>query len=175
LIEDEIKDQQRKNRRTATDDTHDSTMLITRIASRLVVPPEAQWIKVWDGLRTLTVLYYVFEVPVHFCFLSKHGHEAAASSVWLTANIVADLFMSMNVVLTFFRAFVNDTKVVTSFTDIRTHYVFGYFVWDAVACLPIDLIASPTDGDSGLLARPCCTCGTSSRRSPLPQTPRAAS
>lgn len=42
--------------------------------------------------------------------------------------------------------------------DIRTHYVFGYFAWDVVACCPIDLWADERNATSqGILARPRAT------------------
>lgn len=56
--------------------------MVTRIASRFVVPADSQFLLVWDRLRTLVVSYYTVEVPIHFCFLSMAGLDGDAKTVW---------------------------------------------------------------------------------------------
>jgi len=156
-LEEEIKEQQRKNKRGGSMDSSDasSSWAITRFASRLVIPPDSQFLLLWDYVRRWVVIIYFFEVPVRFCYLSRTKVGGWQEQFFLSVSWLCDLYMATNIILNFFRGFVHPTLgVVTGFNEIRTHYVFGLFAWDMIGCCPLDLLLPEENGTTGLLARP---------------------
>lgn len=153
-LEEEVKEQQRKNLR-ASHGNEDASWAITRFASRLIVPPDSRFLWNWDIVKRLIVIYYMLEVPIRFSFLNLAEMEEQTQIAFNTLNWSADAFMALNVVLTFFRGFNNESRgTVTSFPEIRQRYVFGFFAWDIAACCPIDGWMPEKHGTTSILARP---------------------
>jgi len=155
-LEEEIREQQRKNKRSSAVDANSSgTWAITNALSRLVMPPESSFWTVWDFVKLVVVLYYMLEVPVRFCFLAREELDGSEGDFFTSANIFSDVFMACNVVLTFFRGYIHPTRgVITVFQEIRMHYVFGVFPLDLFACCPLDLWLPAFNPGGGLFARP---------------------
>eukprot|EP00928_Gymnodinium_smaydae_P038698 TRINITY_DN26634_c0_g1_i1.p1 TRINITY_DN26634_c0_g1~~TRINITY_DN26634_c0_g1_i1.p1 ORF type:complete len:2686 (+),score=507.28 TRINITY_DN26634_c0_g1_i1:210-8060(+) len=157
MLEAEMQEQARKRRRTASDSDTAGMWKLTRVLSWGVVTPDTYWLQYWDMLKRLVATYYMIEVPVRFCFISMDNVDLYTDQTLQIVNMSADIFFASNTLLNFFRAYVHPTRgFVTSFQEIRVHYLLNYFFIDVLACCPLDYILNVRLGGNyrGPLARP---------------------
>eukprot|EP00439_Symbiodinium_sp_Y106_P006470 s6001_g1.t1 len=109
--------------------------------SGLVLPPDSIWLKVWDTLRRVVIIYLMLEVPMRFAISNVDMLPEPSRTIFLTINVSFDVFM--NLLLTFMRGYVQSSGVtVMDFHQIRVRYLLGNFSWDVFACFPIDLLVA---------------------------------
>ncbi|CAE7367211.1 AKT2 [Symbiodinium necroappetens] len=111
--------------------------------SGLVLPPDSIWLRIWDTLRRVVIIYFMLEVPMRFAISNVDMLPEPSRTIFLTINVSFDCFMFLNLLLTFMRGYVQSSGVtVMDFHQIRVRYLLGNFSWDVLACFPIDLLVA---------------------------------
>lgn len=89
---------------------------------------------------------FILLLVAYSCIISLYNSAFTPSTnpVILVWDWVVEFFFYLDLILSFFQAYYDDTKntVVTSFDDIYKHYLKGWFIIDFLAVFPFNLIFS---------------------------------
>ncbi|OQR85947.1 hypothetical protein THRCLA_10602 [Thraustotheca clavata] len=122
-----------------------------------IVLPDSfiRWI--WNLLNMLSLVYVCLYSPYLVCFranplegfISFYNIVNTTEEItWITrSDQIVELFYAIDIMLNFRFAFV-DNLTGTSSTQIRKHYLEGWFLFDLFLIMPWDLIANTSQGNS---------------------------
>lgn len=110
---------------------------------------------VWDWIILLLVIYTAIFTPYVAAFLlresqnqSQHQRKARFGEPMEIVDLIVDIFFIIDIIINFRTTFVNDNdEVVSDPGQIALHYFKGWFLIDAIAAVPFDLLLVETDSD----------------------------
>lgn len=121
--------------------------------SRRTVNPRSPFVRMWDSVTVIALLYVAFVTPFEVAFIEGDG-SAATSPVTFTLNRLIDAVFVGDVVLTFFlpyrEANENGGMMVYDNKKIARAYLRGWFALDVFTCIPFDVIVAAF-ASSGLI------------------------
>ena len=101
---------------------------------KFLLHPKSLGEMVWGGLISLLIFIVMITMPLSF------GWKEFGDSL-LVYNTVIDAFFVLDVVKTFFTGSVGeDDSIIMDAEKIRKKYLRGFFVFDLLSCIPLDLI-----------------------------------
>jgi CRP-like cAMP-binding protein len=116
------------------------------LGGRCVVLPTAQPKKLWDLIVMIILAFSAVLVPYRVAFFET-AEDLNNFGTWSIVEVVMDVLLMIDVVLSFFTAYEVDNTVVVDPRKIAWHYLTGWFVIDFVASFPISLFL-PSVGSS---------------------------
>lgn len=91
--------------------------------------------QIWDYYITLLVIFISFVVPYRVAFIDDETED------WQYTLLSIDVCFFIDIVLTFFTAYVNsDKEYVLDHWKIARHYMLTWFFWDMISCIPFSFI-----------------------------------
>ena len=106
----------------------------------IVDPSRARWVKQWDMLMVVTLMFTAVVTPVEVAFMNEGKH---ITTLWCI-NRAVDLTFTLDIFLTFNMAYqVNDERGETfiySRKRIIRKYLLGWFFIDLISVLPFYLM-----------------------------------
>ncbi|XP_077863314.1 potassium voltage-gated channel unc-103-like [Saccoglossus kowalevskii] len=98
----------------------------------------------WDWLVLLLVVYTAIYTPFAVAFLlrEKDGHFGGYDDPMHFIDLLVDIMFLIDILINFRTTYVDENlgEVVSSPKKIAMHYLRGWFVIDAVAAIPFDLL-----------------------------------
>ncbi|CAL9152153.1 unnamed protein product, partial [Musa hybrid cultivar] len=103
---------------------------------RFIVSPYARRYKAWETFLIVLVVYTAWASPFEFGFL-----ERSRGALALVDNVV-DAFFAVDIVLTFFLAYVDKTSylLIDSRKKIAWRYLSTWFVLDVASTVPLEIV-----------------------------------
>ena len=106
------------------------------VIPKLIILPNDVPKQFWDQLITLSVIFVTLVVPYRVAFIDEPDTNEWK---WLLFSI--DMIFLVDVVLTFFTAYLNEDKeYVMNHWAIFKNYIFGWFILDFISCIPINMM-----------------------------------
>jgi len=99
-------------------------------------PREKHWLAQWDMTMMVALIFVAIVTPYEVSFLKDNGNDAL---FWV--NVVLDCAFLFDMIVQFHMAFQDSAgSWITQLTDIRRHYVLGWFSIDFVSICPFWII-----------------------------------
>ena len=102
-----------------------------------VIDPDSAFSAHWDMLQVIFLFYVTIFVPLRSCFMFD---AEIYSAMWVVDTIV-DLYFILDLFLNCITAFDDFGIRETRHKQIILHYLKTWFVFDLLACLPVQYIA----------------------------------
>ncbi|KAJ0743843.1 putative cyclic nucleotide-binding domain, potassium channel, voltage-dependent, EAG/ELK/ERG [Helianthus annuus] len=120
----------------SSDDTQNH---INSRSSKIISPMDSKY-RYWQTLMVVMVAYSAWTYPFEVAFLKSSSHTHKQLYI---ADSIVDLFFAIDIVLTFFVAYVDPTThlLVRDPKSIATKYLSTWFVMDLASTLPFELIS----------------------------------
>ncbi|KAJ0883893.1 putative potassium channel, voltage-dependent, EAG/ELK/ERG, rmlC-like jelly roll [Helianthus annuus] len=120
----------------SSDDTQNH---INSRSSKIISPMDSKY-RYWQTLMVVMVAYSAWTYPFEVAFLKSSSHTHKQLYI---ADSIVDLFFAIDIVLTFFVAYVDPTThlLVRDPKSIATRYLSTWFVMDLASTLPFELIS----------------------------------
>ena len=99
-----------------------------------IILPENKIKSAFDFIISLMYFYFAFIVPFRICFDSENDNKL------VEYDIVFDIVIFIDICLTFFTAYYDNSLLVIDLKSISKRYVQDRFVADFIAVLPFYLI-----------------------------------
>lgn len=109
-----------------------------------VIDPDSTFSMRWDALQVIFLIYVTIFVPLRACF----QFDVDIFSVMWFIDTAVDLYFIIDLVLNCFTAFDNFGIRETRHKQIIQHYMRTWFLFDLVACLPVQYIAMAVEQNS---------------------------
>ncbi|XP_024980236.1 potassium channel AKT2/3 [Cynara cardunculus var. scolymus] len=108
--------------------------------STMIISPTDSKYRCWQTLMVAMVAYSVWTYPFEVAFLKS---SAQSRKQLLIADFIVDLFFAVDIILTFFVAYIDPTThlLVRDSKSIATRYISTWFLMDLASTLPFDLIS----------------------------------
>ncbi|KAI7738322.1 hypothetical protein M8C21_033437 [Ambrosia artemisiifolia] len=108
-------------------------------SSKIISPMDSKY-RYWQTLMVIMVAYSAWTYPFEVAFLKSSSHTHKQLYI---ADSIVDLFFAIDIVLTFFVAYVDPTThlLVRDPKSIATRYLSTWFVMDLASTLPFELIS----------------------------------
>ncbi|KAJ9538244.1 hypothetical protein OSB04_030977 [Centaurea solstitialis] len=108
--------------------------------SAMIISPTDSKYRCWQTLMVAMVAYSAWTFPFEVAFLKS---SAQSRKQLIIADFVVDLFFAVDIILTFFVAYVDPTThlLVRDPKSIATRYLSTWFLMDLASTLPFDLAA----------------------------------
>jgi hypothetical protein len=100
-----------------------------------MVYPWYRWKTYFDMLCALLILYFCFATPFRIGFNSDYDNNHP-----IDYELVFDGVLFIDIILTFFTAFIADIEVIDDRWLIASRYLRGLFFFDLISCIPFYLI-----------------------------------
>eukprot|EP00947_MAST-08B_sp_MAST-8B-sp1_P005483 g5483.t1 len=112
-----------------------------------IMLPHSIFVKYWDILVMLLLMYVTFIIPVRVCFTINDEITEEWTSVDIF-ELILDIVFIVDVGVNFVTAFHEEKtfKMVVSPKRIAMRYITGWFFIDIIACIPINLILRGVGG-----------------------------
>ncbi|XP_076887686.1 potassium channel AKT2/3-like [Bidens hawaiensis] len=120
----------------SSDDTQNN---INSRSTHIISPMDSKY-RYWQTLMVVMVAYSAWTYPFEVAFLKSSAHTHKQLYI---ADTIVDLFFAVDIVLTFFVAYVDPTThlLVRDPKSIATRYLSTWFVMDLASTLPFELIS----------------------------------
>ncbi|KAI3803881.1 hypothetical protein L1987_32045 [Smallanthus sonchifolius] len=107
--------------------------------THIISPMDSKY-RYWQTLMVLMVAYSAWTYPFEVAFLKASAHTHKQLYI---ADSVVDLFFAVDIILTFFVAYVDPVThlLVRHPKSIATRYLSSWFVMDLASTLPFELIS----------------------------------
>lgn len=100
-----------------------------------VIHPMSKLHLAWDVLVSILILVIIVTLPLSF------GWEEFGNRLLFWINMAIDIFFLLDLVKSFFTGIVDDNDVIImKFQTIVPTYFKGYFIFDLLSSIPLDLI-----------------------------------
>lgn len=99
-----------------------------------IIYPEDIWKQVFDFVVSMLMLYFCIVIPFRIAFCNK------LPEVLISYELVFDMFLLIDVALTFFTAYQIDITLIENHKEIAKNYIKKKFIFDFIACFPFYLI-----------------------------------
>eukprot|EP01062_Namystynia_karyoxenos_P032919 TRINITY_DN2423_c0_g1_i1.p1 TRINITY_DN2423_c0_g1~~TRINITY_DN2423_c0_g1_i1.p1 ORF type:complete len:1441 (+),score=287.34 TRINITY_DN2423_c0_g1_i1:505-4323(+) len=121
---------------------------IQRDADRAVLRTQRTML-LWNTLHLLVLMYNSFFVPVRAVFSEEPTRPEDVGSVHI-GQLACDIFLDVSVyyvsiALKFCSPYEEGGRVVTDKALIRWHYLRTWFLWDLLACFPVEVVGMAVD------------------------------
>lgn len=103
-------------------------------ADGVILPNSLFW-RVWTTAMVAVILYNIFMLPFRLAF-DFHSTNAA----YLVLDYVGDTILIIDVILRFRLAFECEGMLIVDRSVIRERYMRSSFLFDCIACIPLDFI-----------------------------------
>jgi CRP-like cAMP-binding protein len=100
-----------------------------------VVSHTARWMYWWDLLIMLVILASLVIVPLRI------GFDLTDDTDWLGPDVVIDVLLIADIVLTFFKTYETEGEVVKVRSEIASRYLKGRFAIDVLSSAPVSYVA----------------------------------
>ena len=128
----------------------------------LLDPREKHWLAQWDMVMMTCLIFVAIVTPYEVAFLQDNGTDAL---FWV--NIVLDCAFFFDMIIQFHMAFQDSSNAwVVRLSDIRRHYVLGWFAIDFVSICPFWVIGRFVEGDTAEVGETTSLNGTEASGSP---------
>nr|BAA84085.1 potassium channel [Nicotiana paniculata] len=109
----------------------------TQQKGKIITPMDSRY-RCWETLMVVMVAYSVWVCPFEIAFMHSNPNRA----LYLADNVV-DLFFAVDIILTFFVAYIDTTTqlLVRDRRRIATRYISTWFMMDVASTIPFDLLA----------------------------------
>lgn len=103
----------------------------------IITPMDSRY-RCWETLMVIMVAYSAWVCPFEIAFMHSNPNRA----LYITDNVV-DLFFAVDIVLTFFVAYIDATTqlLVRDKRRIAIRYLSTWFIMDVASTIPFDLFA----------------------------------
>ncbi|KAL0422273.1 UNVERIFIED_CONTAM: Potassium channel AKT2/3 [Sesamum latifolium] len=104
---------------------------------RIISPMDSTY-RCWETVMAVLVAYSAWVSPYEIAFLDSNP-----TTPLYTADIIVDLFFAVDIVLTFFVAYIDSTTqlLVHDSSKIAKRYLSTWFLMDVASTIPFELIA----------------------------------
>ncbi|KAL0384583.1 UNVERIFIED_CONTAM: Potassium channel AKT2/3 [Sesamum radiatum] len=104
---------------------------------RIISPMDSTY-RCWETVMVVLVAYSAWVCPYEIAFLDSNP-----TTPLYTADIIVDLFFAVDIVLTFFLAYIDSTTqlLVHDSSKIAKRYLSTWFLMDVASTIPFELIA----------------------------------
>ncbi|KAK1417662.1 hypothetical protein QVD17_26794 [Tagetes erecta] len=108
-------------------------------STKVISPMDSKY-RYWQTLMVVMVAYSAWTYPFEVAFLKSSSHTHKQLYI---ADSIVDLFFAVDIILTFFVAYVDPTThlLVRDPKSIATRYLSTWFVMDLASTLPFELIS----------------------------------
>ena len=133
----------------------DSTRRRLRSIARRTIDPHSQFVRGWDVVIMLALLFTCFVTPFEVAFFTRADGSYDSGPVNFALNRLVDTVFCLDLVINFFlpyRAPHNEgSMLVFDNAKIARHYLRGWFAIDFLTCIPFDIIleAAGTAAEGG--------------------------
>lgn len=104
--------------------------------SNFIIYPDETFKKFWDFIIFFLLMYTAVILPYTVCFVESEIFSAIG-----IAETVIDFLFLVDLILNFFSAYLNELgMIVDDHKEIVTNYISGYFIFDFLSSIPIQLI-----------------------------------
>jgi len=100
-----------------------------------MVYPWYHWKTYFDMLCAMLILYFCFATPFRIGFNSDYENSNP-----IDYELVFDGVLFIDIILTFFTAYIADIEVIDDRWMIASRYIRGLFFFDLISCIPFYLI-----------------------------------
>nr|ABF85695.1 potassium channel [Nicotiana rustica] len=109
----------------------------TQQKGKIITPMDSRY-RCWETLMVVMVAYSVWVCPFEIAFMHSNPNRA----LYFADNVV-DLFFAVDIILTFFVAYIDTTTqlLVRDRRRIATRYISTWFMMDVASTIPFDLLA----------------------------------
>lgn len=116
--------------------------------SVFVLMPDNQFKRFWNIIVMTLLLYVATYVPYSTCFNQKQGDFTTPIEIF---DLLVDLIFGLDMFVNFISAYEDPTSglPVVDLGLIARNYISGWFFLDLMACMPVQLIESSFDTESG--------------------------
>ena len=115
--------------------------------SKIVLMPDNQFKRIWNIIIMTLLLYVATYVPFSTCFNQKQGKFDTFIEYF---DLIVDLIFFVDIFVNFVSSYEDSSGLpVVDLGDIARNYVSGWFFLDLLACLPVQLIESGLNTESG--------------------------
>ncbi|XP_016435740.1 potassium channel AKT2/3 [Nicotiana tabacum] len=109
----------------------------TQQKGKTITPMDSRY-RCWETLMVIMVAYSAWVCPFEIAFMHSNPNR-----VLYIADNVVDLFFAIDIILTFFVAYIDTTTqlLVRDRKRIATRYISTWFMMDVASTIPFDLLA----------------------------------
>ncbi|NP_001312582.1 potassium channel AKT2/3-like [Nicotiana tabacum] len=109
----------------------------TQQKGKIITPMDSRY-RCWETLMVVMVAYSAWVCPFEIAFMRSNPNRA----LYFADNVV-DLFFAVDIILTFFVAYIDTTTqlLVRGRRRIATRYTSTWFMMDVASTVPFDLLA----------------------------------
>ncbi|XP_009614130.1 potassium channel AKT2/3 [Nicotiana tomentosiformis] len=109
----------------------------TQQKGKIITPMDSRY-RCWETLMVVMVAYSAWVCPFEIAFMHSNPNRA----LYFADNVV-DLFFAVDIILTFFVAYIDTTTqlLVRDRRRIATRYISTWFMMDVASTIPFDLLA----------------------------------
>eukprot|EP00931_Biecheleriopsis_adriatica_P082729 TRINITY_DN5617_c0_g2_i1.p1 TRINITY_DN5617_c0_g2~~TRINITY_DN5617_c0_g2_i1.p1 ORF type:complete len:753 (+),score=134.51 TRINITY_DN5617_c0_g2_i1:50-2308(+) len=104
------------------------------IRRRFLIPYDSTFRMAWDIMIMIVLLYLCISLPFEIGFQQIPELQAL--------DVVVDIMLLVDIVLNFFTSYLENDCMVTSSSKVAMHYLRTWFLFDAVASIPWDLLSA---------------------------------
>nr|XP_043623583.1 potassium channel AKT2/3 [Erigeron canadensis] len=113
----------------------------TRSSNTIISPMDSKY-RCWQTLMVIMVAYTAWTYPFEVAFLKSSTTQITHKQLYI-ADTIVDLFFAVDIVLTFFVAYVDPVThlLVRDPKSIATRYLSTWFVMDVASTIPFELLS----------------------------------
>lgn len=101
---------------------------------QFIIYPGTTWKAVFDFIASLLILYFCIAIPYRLAFIFQIENSLVVH------ELIFDMYLLVDVFLTFFTAFTKDINIVDNHKAIAKRYLKFWFIFEFIACFPFYLI-----------------------------------
>ena len=124
-----------------------------RDLNRRTIDPRSQFVRIWDGVTVIALIFTAFVTPFEVGFFEKGGIEEAP--ITFVLNRIIDSIFICDVILAFFLPYRESIKnggmMVYDNKRIALAYLKSWFGLDVLTCIPFDLLFAGIAAASGMV------------------------
>ena len=125
------------------DTTHNLKIKILRNRKRIILLPDSEFLRKWNVVIGVILLYVALYVPYNICFSETVlSNEHKGHPITWYIDLIVDLLFFIDIPINFLTAYYDPSTnlPVVDFKSIAKNYIGSWFFIDVVTVLPIDMI-----------------------------------
>ena len=117
---------------------------------KFLLYPDDKLMKFWEAFTTITLIATCMLTPIYIAFHEVSNEESAGFDINLV-NAIIDIVFGIDIVIVFISPYYDDDfRLIDEHKQIAKTYLYGWFVPDVLAVLPIELIMGTNKGTMNL-------------------------
>jgi hypothetical protein len=105
----------------------------------LFLKPDGVFINCWETVKFVLLIYQLIYLPFRLAFFSSDGSDSED-----IMDIVFDIFLGLDIVVTFFTPVFHKYEIAFDHKVIAEHYLLGWFLPDFISIFPFNQILQAT-------------------------------